>query len=133
MSITLTVGGTSVALPDDLYWADETAWHPVEQTVARSLTGALIVSQASRAAGRPITLEPPVITTSAWMARSALDQLKAWADTPGQVLTLTLRGLARSVMWRHQDGEVMAARPVLHLADVEADDAYTATLKFMEI
>lgn len=133
MSITLSVGAISVELPADLYWSDETAWHPVSQTAQRSLTGALIVSHQARTGGRSITLEPPTAESSAWMHRAVVDQLKAWADLPGQQMTLTLRGVARTVLWRHQDGEVMSARPVLHYSDVQLDDAYTATLKFMEI
>jgi hypothetical protein len=131
-TITLTVGATTVALPPDLYWSDETAWHPVAQSAERTLTGAVIVSSQARSGGRPITLEPPVQLAS-WMPRTAIEQLQAWADTPGQQMTLTLRGLPRTVIWRHQDGEVMTARPVQHYADVLPDDAYTATLKFMEI
>ncbi|MBB4845031.1 hypothetical protein HNP55_003577 [Paucibacter oligotrophus] len=130
--ITLTVGTTSVALPGDLYWSDETAWHPVAQSVERSLTGAAIISIQARSGGRPITLEPPVALAS-WMPRFTIELLKAWADQPGQQMTLTLRGMARTVIWRHQDGEVMVARPVQHFDDVQPDDAHTATLKFMEI
>lgn len=132
-TITLSVGATSIELPADLYWSDETTWHPVAQTVQRSVTGALIVSHQARTGGRSITLEPPIAESAAWMPRSVVDQLKAWADAPGQQMTLTLRGVARTVLWRHQDGEVMSARPVLHYSDVQLEDAYTATLKFMEI
>jgi hypothetical protein len=132
MSITLAVASTTVALPADLFWADETAWHPVVQTAERTLTGALVVQAQATTGGRPITLRPPLQLAS-WMPRSVVDQLRAWADTPGLVLTLTLRGLARQVLWRHQDGEVMTATPVQFYDDVQADDAYTATLKFMEI
>lgn len=133
MSITLTVAGTSVELPDDLYWSDETAWHPVAQSADRSITGALIVSSQARTGGRPITLEPPVSELSAWMRRAVVEQLKAWADQPGLVMVMTLHGQPRSVVWRHQDGEVMRAQPVQHWSDLQPDDAYTATLKFMEI
>lgn len=132
MSIVLSVGGTSVELPRDLAWADELAWHPVKQSVDWSITGAAIVQVQQITSGRPITLEPPVAGAS-WIRRSALDQLKVWADTPGVVMALTLRGLVRTVIWRHQDGEVMAARPVMPQEGVEADDAYTGTFKFMEI
>jgi hypothetical protein len=133
MSIVLSVGATSVQLPADLYWSDELAWHPVGQSTTRSVGGSLIVQlQATTTAGRPITLQPPVERAS-WMRRGELDQLKVWADTPGLVMTLLLRGVARDVMWRHQDGQVMAGQPVLAQEGVESDDAYTATLKLMEV
>ncbi|HEY0953977.1 MAG TPA: hypothetical protein VGE36_04420 [Roseateles sp.] len=133
MSITLSVGATSVALPADLYWSDELAWHPVGQSATRSVTGALIVQvQATTTAGRPITLAPPVELAS-WLPRSVLLQLRAWADVPGQVMQLQLHGALRDVMWRHQDGEVITTRPVMPQEGVAPEDAYTATLKLMEV
>lgn len=131
--ITLTVGTTSVALPEDLYWSDETTWSPVVQSVDRSLTGALLVQTALRQAGRPVTLAPPEEARSSWLSRSSLEQLQVWLGQPGQVMLLTLRGVVRSVVWRHQDGSALEARPVQHYSDVQPDDVYTATLRLMEI
>lgn len=130
MSITLAVGATVVDLPPDLFWADEN-WAPVEQTAQRTITGAIVLSAALRATGRPITLQPED-DSSAWLTQTALAQLRAWAAVAGQAMTLTLRGAARSVVWRHQDGAIDAA-PVAHFADVDAADFYRATLRFMEI
>lgn len=132
MSITLSAGGATLTLPADLYWQDELSWAPVAQSVERSLTGALIIQTQARATGRPITLVPPVANAS-WLARATAEQLQAWANVPGLVLTLTLHGVVRQVMWRHQDGEAFTARPVMHFDDVQADDAYTPTLKLMEV
>jgi hypothetical protein len=130
MSITLAVGATTVALPDDLYWFDEN-WSPVEQTSQRTITGASIVSSALRVAGKPITLQPEA-DDSAWLSAATLAQLRTWAATPGQQMTLTLRAVAHTVIWRHQDTAVEAS-PVLHYSDVDAGDFYRATLRFMEI
>ena len=58
MTISLSVGLTTVPLNPDLFWADENNWHPVEQTSERTITGALVVQSATRVAGRPITLQP---------------------------------------------------------------------------
>lgn len=129
--ITLSVGPTTIELPDDLYWSDENSWFPVEQDVQRTITGALIVSAAQRIAGRSITLEP--FEEGAWMPAATLDQIKAWASVPGQEMTLTLRGVARQVIFRHQDGEPVAADPVVHYTDVASTDWYMVTLRFMEI
>lgn len=128
MSITLAYGGNTLDLPPDLYWADE-AWSPVEQSVQRTVTGALIVSAATRTEGRPITLRPPD-ERSAALERSVLDTLLAWAAVPGRQMTLTLRGAARAVLWRHQDGAIEAA-PFVHYSDVQSADFYLATLRFM--
>lgn len=128
MSITLAVGATTVSLPADLRWSDE-SWQPVEQTVQRTITGALIVSTALRVAGRPITLAP-LDDSSSWTRKTVLDQVRAWAAVPGQLLTLTLRGTSYTVMFRHQDGAI-EANAVIHYDDVAADDAYLATFRFM--
>lgn len=132
MSITLADGTDTITLHPDLYWADENSWHPVEQTVERSITGALIVQVATRIAGRPITLQPED-DSSAWMSRATLDALRNWAAVPGKQMTLTLRGTARTVMFRHHDGDAIVALPVVHYNDVNSGDWYRCTIRLMEL
>lgn len=137
MAITLAADGSSVVLPEDLLWEDEFAWSPVAQTVERSVTGALIVQAAARTAGRPITLRPED-ERSAWCSRLTLAQLMAWAAIPGKVMTLTLRGTSRSVIFRHAvdeggNGSATEAKPVVHYNDAQDGDFYLATLRFMEV
>lgn len=131
MSITLSDGATVIELHEDLYWSDENTWYPVEQSVQRTITGAMIVSVATRIAGRPITLEPED-DSSAWMHRSVVDTLRNYAAVPGKVLTLTLRGVPRSVMFRHQDGGFEAV-PIIHYNDVDVADYYRCVVRLMEI
>lgn len=131
MSITLSDGTTTVALNPDLYWTDENDWHPVEQSEERTITGALVVSAAQRIAGRPITLQPEDDSSGA-TTLAQLTQLRNWAAVAGQQLTLTLRGTARTVIFRHQDGAISAA-PWIHYSDVQAGDWYFATIRLMEI
>lgn len=128
---TLTDGTTTVTISDDLAWADEFAWAPVEQSVQRTITGALVVQATARVAGRPITLAGEDDNTG-WLTRAALDQCKTWAAVPGQQMTLTYRGAAHTVIWRHQDTAIDAT-PVAFYSDVEAGDFYRATLRFMEL
>lgn len=132
MPISLTVSPTTVTLPEDLRWTDELDWHPVRQSVERSLTGALIVDVASATPGRSITLEPEN-DSSAWMPRATLEQLQTWAATPGQEMALLLRGVTHTVMWRHHDGEALSARPVVHYSDVDSADFYLVKLKLMKV
>lgn len=129
--ITLSDGSITVVLHPDLYWSDELNWVPVEQTVQRTVTGALVVSVAPRIAGRPITLEPEN-DESAWMPRSSVLALRNWAAVPGQQLTLTLRGIAHTVLFRHQDGG-LDARPVIHYNEAYTTDFYLCTVRLMEI
>lgn len=132
MSITLTVGATTINLNADLYWSDENDWHPVEQVAERTITGAMVVFPAARVAGRPITLQPEDDSSGA-TTLPTLTQLRNWAAVPGQVLQLTLRGVSRSVIFRHHDGAAVEARPWIHYSDVQTEDWYFVTIRFMEI
>jgi len=128
--ITLQYSTTTLTLDPDLYWSDENDWHPVEQTVTRTVSGALVVNTAARVGGRPITLQPEN-EGSAWMARATLDTLRSWAAVAGREMTLTLRGVARTVIFRHQDGAIDAT-PVVHYSDTDNTDWYRVVLRFME-
>lgn len=128
---TLSDGTTTITLPDTLIWTDEYTWAPVEQTIERTVTGAVIVSVGSRTAGRPITLSG-VDPDRAWIARSVLAQCRAWAAVAGQQLTLVWRGQAYTVIWRHQDGAIEAAE-VAPFDDAAAADPFRTTLRLMTV
>lgn len=129
--ITLADNTTTLTLHPDLFWSDETTWNPVEQTVDRTITGSIVVMSSLRVAGRPITLEPEDDST-AWMTRLTVDALRNWAAVPGKEMTLTLRGVSRAVIFRHQDGG-FEARPVIHYNDTVPTDFYLCTIRLMEI
>ena len=133
MSLTLSDGSTTLTLNPDLYWSDENNWHAVEQAVERTITGALVVQAAARIAGRPITLEPQD-DEAAWMTLADVEDLRNWAAAPGKTMTLTLRGEAREVIFRHQDGG-FEARPVIQYRDGHElpVDFYLCTIRLMEI
>jgi hypothetical protein len=130
MSITLSDSSTSLTLNPDLFWADED-WLPVTSSSERTLTGALIVSVASMVGGRPITLQPND-ESSGWVTQSTLAALRNWAAVPGKVMTLSIRGQSRSVMFRHSDGAIEAT-PVIHFSDVDSSDYYRAVFRFLEV
>jgi hypothetical protein len=129
---TLSTSTTTIAISDDLNWADEYAWSSVEQSVERGLTGSSIVQTGVRLNGRPITLAPDSDATG-WLQRSTVDALYGLANVPGQVLTLTYRGTPRQVLFRHHDGNAIEASPVIPYSDVEPDDYYRVTLRFIEL
>ncbi len=85
----ITLG--AITLPAGLVWSDETGWSALIQTVEYSLTGALIVQQAVRQAGRPITLvgQSSGNDHTAWITRANLLALKTQLDA-GSPATLTL-------------------------------------------
>lgn len=134
-AITLTAGSTTLGLDPDLHWSDEFEWAAVEQSIQRSLTGALIIHSAAKIKGRPLTLEPPA-ANAAWMSRATLVQLQIWEADPALTLTLSLRGAAYTVAFRRHDGLPIEARPVDFVADPlpgEFGDWYLVTLRLIEV
>lgn len=131
-TISLTVGATTLDLHPDLYWEDEYSWQAVEQSAQRTLTGALIVSVATRVAGRSITLRGEDLN-SAWMSFATVSQLRNWAVVPGQQLQITLKGTTRTVIFRHHEGPALEAVPVTHFADMDSADFYRVVLRLTEI
>lgn len=104
-AITLPPGMT-LAAEDDL-------WSPMVQAVDYTLTGAVVVEEHQRQAGRPITLVGgrSGSMTFARMTRSAVLALKAALDT-STVRTLTLAdGRTFQVMPRRTDGPALDAYP----------------------
>lgn len=129
--ITLSYGGDVVFLPTDLYWSDEFSWSPVEQEIAYSLTGALLIDTGTRLAGRHITLES-LGEDSAWAPRATLEALAAWSAVAGREMVLNLRGTPRNVVFRHQDGAI-SAQPVVFYSDPDGADGHLASIRLMEI
>lgn len=133
--ITLTAGATSITLDPDLQWVDRFSWSPVVQAVSHSISGALLIDESVKLAGRPITLQPPD-AQSGWMRGAIVTQLQAWASDPGLSLALNLRGTEFSVMFRRTDGAPVDASPVVFVADPAENgigDDYLVTLRFIEI
>lgn len=131
MTITLTADSTTVSLPDDMLWADQHGWSPVEQAVATSITGAALIDVGARQNGRGITLLSD--ETHAWIPYSTIAQLKAWAAVPGRQLSLSIGGNTYSVVFRHQDKPAVDVSPVVDYNAPDAADFFFGTLKFMEI
>lgn len=131
MAITLSRLGVAVDLPDDLFWLDEHTWSPVMQTVATSVTGAVIIDTAAKLAEKPITLVGD--EAHAWIPFSAVQQLKAWALIPGCEMTLNIRGTAYTVIFRHHDAPAIDLTPIVDFAIPDAQDWFSGQLKFMGI
>ena len=131
MPINLTFGTSVINLSSDLYWSDEHSWTPVVQAAERSITGAMIIDYGTRIGGRNITLQP-IDSDSAWIAKSDLETLKAWASVAGREMTLGIHGSNYQVIFRQLDGAIEAT-PVVFFSDESAGDWYSVTLRFLEI
>lgn len=136
MAITLTnAGGLNLHLPDGLVWEDEPEWSPVVQETGYTLTGALVLEEATRAAGRPITLVGGRSgrTSWAWMTRSAALALKNALDAPGLIATLTLHDSRTfRVTPRRADGPPVEVRPLPAIADRPVADPKDSTTYVLE-
>lgn len=130
MSNSLSDGLTTLALPDDIDWKNQNSTSPVAQSVEWSVDGALIVDACAKQAGLPIVLEGA--ENRAWMRRSAVDQLRAWARIPGQDFTLTLGEQVLSVIFDHSAG-ALDARALHDVYDPPADWWHRVSLKFLTI
>lgn len=86
----ITLG--SVTLPPTLVWEDELSWSPVAQSADYGLTGALLVQESTRLAGRPITLtgQSDGNQHTGGISRAALIALREALIVPGASWTLTL-------------------------------------------
>jgi hypothetical protein len=120
----------TVDLPSDLRWTDEFDWNAVEQTAVRTLTGSLVVSSAARVGGRPVTLQAED-ESSAWATAATVAALRNLTVIPGRTMTLTLQGVARTVIFRHHDGAALEATPIVYYRD--GADWYAVTLRLMEV
>ena len=133
MSITLTVGGTTLTLNHDLHWDDEFAWTALEQTIDRSVTGAMIVQQGVRTYGRAITLKSPTDDMGAITRAQAL-QIQTWSHTPEQPLTLVLRGATHKVLFNHTgDAAPFEMAPMSTIHNTTGTDLMLVTLRFITI
>jgi hypothetical protein len=124
-----------IALPDDLVWTDEFSWVPVVQKKTVTLTGALIIETGVRLAGRTITLaaDPDM----AWVTRSTVLALRAWAALDNRQFTLTLEYPTDTrsflVSFDQESNQAIEAHPVKGLPQHSPDDWFTLKLKFLQL
>jgi len=123
---TLSDGVTSVQLPSTLYWEDEFSWSPIVQALEYSFTGALIVQEGARLAGRPITLSSD--PNRAWVQYALIAQIYTLASALDKQMTLTLAdSRVFDVMFRHAEGALS------HNQVMPGEDYYYLTIRLMQV
>jgi hypothetical protein len=125
----------NIRLPDGLRFSDEFKGSPIAQTIIHSLTGAPIVQQGEKLAGRPITLIGG--NEFAWLTRAETTALKALLDT-GAEMTLTLHDAREfTVLPADDDPLAVSAVPIVRdsgPADPSAGAWYVLeSLKLIEV
>ncbi|MDP4074200.1 hypothetical protein [Acidovorax sp. A1169] len=121
-----------VQIRRQMVWVDEFAWSPVEKTTEYSTTGALLVDVGERLAGRPITLQ--ATDQHGWLARSAVEELRALAADPEGVYVFThADGREFTVMFAPDDP--VSAIPIQNTRpELPGDDyPYVTTVRLIEI
>lgn len=112
-------------------WSNEHEWTPIAQSSpVYTLTGAMVVQQGTKKAGRPITLDGSV----ARISRADVQMLRSWSSVAELKMRLT-----------HPDGrvfEVIFSRPVLsdlkaikpvRPADEQPDDVFVGHIHFVTV
>ena len=120
----ITPYGSPITLPEDLYWSDRFTWTAHDQTIERTLDGAILIHSAAKVGGRDVTLT--AAADRAWVSSATLALLVAEveADRPQSV---QLPGeSAMACYWRHWDTPIEAT-PVFIGADY-----YFVTLRLLE-
>lgn len=141
--LTSTSPAFDVQLPQDLEWIDEFGWNPVQQSVEFTLSGAMVVQEASKLRGRPITLQGQ--DDMAWISRATALQLKSMKETTGLVMLLQYVDydvdtisygtvlFQHNVMFRHYDPPVLDLESVRRFDNFESNTWYKVrNIKFME-
>ena len=120
----------SIAVPRGMVWVDEFDWVPVERAMTYSVTGALLIDEAPRSAGRPITLVGEV--DAGWVGRGVVVQLHALASATDATYTLTLAD-GRTFTVKFAPESPFEAKPVGRPELPTATNPYYATLRLIEV
>ena len=132
MNISLMkTGAAPIVLPSDMVWADQFTYSPVGQSAEFSIEGAVVVDAAATQSGREITL---VCGESyAWLNLLTVTQLRNLAQTPGEVMTLTIGTSNFKVIFRHNEPPAVDVQPLVELSEYTNGDYFHGSLKFLEV
>lgn len=108
-------------LPPYLHWEDEFGWSPVVETGEYSITGALLLDQSVKLAGRPMTL----VGTDhlGWIQYAQLVELQTLSFTP-QNMELDYHGRLFTVRFRYDSGSPVTAEQIIPRIPPRDTDPY---------
>ena len=128
-----------LTLPGAMHWEDEFTGWKVGQDVQVSTTGTQIVQEASRQAGRPITLRSMQEARghSATLTYAQVEAVRALVEAGG-TYTLTLPawpvGATRSFTVRFDQSNPIEASPLIRMVPAAPDDWWwVVTLRFFTV
>lgn len=124
-------GVTPITFTDQLVWQDEFSWSPVQQSKQYAIGGTLVIQEAKKLSGRPITLTGDEGT---WETRQVVKALHTASLLPFQKFTLTLHdNSTKNVMFAKESNPV-EAKPLFNGQDENDTDQYfISALRFIEV
>lgn len=135
MKLKDTVTNEEISLPNGLIWVDEFDWTPLQATNTYTLSGALVIEQGKRLAGRPISLESPQ-DDMAWVSRGLVSVLLSWAQRAERRFLLSLEyptDTRQFLVVFNCSVDPIGARPVRGFASHTPESEFRVALKFIEV
>jgi hypothetical protein len=124
-------GVTPIVFTDELVWQDEFSWSPVQQSQQYSIGGTLVVQEAKKLSGRPITLKG---SDKVWETRDIVQALHNASLVPFQQFTLTLHDNSTKTVMFDKQNTPLETEALFSGQDVESTDQYIInTLRFIEV
>ena len=124
-------GVTPIVFSDHLVWSDEFSWSPVQQSKQYSIGGTLVIQEAKKLSGRPITL---VGGENVWESRSVVEALHAASLLTFQEFTLTMPDSSTKTVMFDKQNNPIEAKALFAGQDEQATDQYIInTLRFVEV
>jgi len=129
MAITLD----AIELPIDLIWQDEYGFSPVVQNIKKTLTGKLVIQEATQTKGRTFTLTGGM--DAAWIDKDTLDLIQAKVDTVDLDMTLDFHGTEYTVRFsRSGNISPIQTKEVYELSNPDAEHIYSiVAIKLIEV
>lgn len=124
-------GVTAITFTNNLVWSDEFSWSPVQQSQQYSIGGTLVIQEATKLSGRPITLTGG---DSVWESRAVVEALHDASLQSFKQFTLTLHdNSTKTVMFDKQNAPV-ETQALFVGQDINTDDQYIINaLRFVEV
>ena len=123
----------AIQLEDGFFWSDEN-WAEIQQNQEYSVSGALIVQEGRKQAGRPITLQP-ANKTKGWIKLRDLNQLRQWQNLQEQ-FTLQFQWphdqRRFNVIFNHKDN-ALESSTIKGTPATSLDTYFNVTMRFTEV
>lgn len=123
----------TIQLEDGFFWSDEN-WSVIQQNQEYAISGALIVQEGRKQAGRPITLQP-ANKTKGWIKLHDLNRLRLWQNLQEQ-FTLQFQWphdqRSFNVIFNHKDN-ALESSTIKGTPAVSLDTYFNVTMRFTEV